>query len=207
VALAVLPARSVAVQVTERSPAAEVSGVSQSDEARPDVASAAFAVAVITPPASTLDGEAVGASVGGVASRVIVTERVLLPPRLLAEHVKVTPLVSAVTEVALQPVLEVMSLSASVTVQLTPTSLVYHPLLPRVPVTFGVITGPVVSTGSPTSVEPEMVMGTNTPSSFVTTTPESTPKPQAPGPVVVMIRRLASAGSATARQGPETLYW
>jgi hypothetical protein len=40
---------------------------------------------------------------------------------------------------------EVISDSSSVTVQVTSTSLVYHPLFPSVPIMFGVTIGGVVS--------------------------------------------------------------
>ena len=45
------------------------------------------------------------------------------------------------------PLVDVIADSASVAVQVTVTSLVYHPLSPRVPVISGVITGGVVSDG------------------------------------------------------------
>ena len=86
---------------------------------------------------------------GGVASRLIITGTELVPPALVAVQVKVVPAVSAVTlwGRAGVYVVEVMGDSSSVTVHVTSTSLVYHPLLPRVPVILGVITGGVVSDG------------------------------------------------------------
>jgi hypothetical protein len=63
----------------------------------------------------------------------------------VAVHVKVVPVVSEVTLLAPQPFWEVIVDSGSVTVQLTETSLVYQPFVPRVPTTFGVMTGGVLS--------------------------------------------------------------
>jgi hypothetical protein len=143
--VAVLPARSVAVHVADCVPAVAVDGVSQPDEARPDSASAALAATVTVRPANTVDGVAVGPSVGGVESRAMVTDRMLVPPALAAWQVKVTPEVSATTTVASQPVLVAIALCASLTSQPTVTSLVYQPPVPCVPVTTGVISGPVGS--------------------------------------------------------------
>jgi hypothetical protein len=75
----------------------------------------------------------------------MVTDLLLLPPLLVAEQVKVVPEVSAVTEIAPHPFVALTTDSASVTVQVKFTSLVYQPLLPSVPVIDGVITGGVVS--------------------------------------------------------------
>jgi hypothetical protein len=87
---------------------------------------------------------AVGAF-GAVASRLIVTETELVPPPLVAEHVKVVPAVSDVTVAGSHPVVLETVDSGSVTVHVTLTSLTYQPLLPSVPLTFGVITGAVPS--------------------------------------------------------------
>ena len=84
---------------------------------------------------------------GAVASRLTVTEFDAVPPALVAEHVTVCPLVSVETVVVPQPVDEEMEDCASVTVHVTVTLLVYQPLLPSVPLTFGVITGGVESGG------------------------------------------------------------
>ena len=86
--------------------------------------------------------------VGLVASRLMVTELELVPPALVAEQVRVVPAVSVVIVVEPQPVLEEIAESGSDTVQLTVTSLTYQPLLPRVPATFGVMLGAVVSAGA-----------------------------------------------------------
>jgi hypothetical protein len=82
---------------------------------------------------------------GADASRLIVTELELVPPALVAEHVSVMPAVSVLMVVGPQPVDDVTVDSGSVTVQETLTLLVYHPFVPRVPETLGVITGGVVS--------------------------------------------------------------
>jgi hypothetical protein len=74
-----------------------------------------------------------------------VTDWLFVPPPLVAEHVKVTPEVSVVTLLVPQPDWEVIVESGSVTVQVTVTLLLYQPLFPRVPLTFGVITGGVES--------------------------------------------------------------
>jgi hypothetical protein len=68
---------------------------------------------------------------------------------LVAEQVKVVPVVSEFSVTVPQPVDEEMPDSGSVTVQLTVTTLLYQPLAPTVPLTFGVITGGVVSVGEP----------------------------------------------------------
>ena len=82
--------------------------------------------------------------VGAVASRLTVTLSDAVPPADVAEHVNVVPAVSAVTVVEPQP--EGLRVdSGSVTFQDTPTSKVYQPLLPCVPVTVRVMTGGVVS--------------------------------------------------------------
>jgi hypothetical protein len=75
----------------------------------------------------------------------MVTDFESVPPLLVAVQVKVTPEVSVVTLLEPQPLWDVIADSLSVTVQLTDTSLVYQKLLPIVPLTFGVMTGAVVS--------------------------------------------------------------
>jgi hypothetical protein len=60
------------------------------------------------------------------------------------------PDVSEVTLLVPHPLCEEIAESGSVTVQLTDTSLVYQPFIPRVPVTFGVMTGGVESGGAVT---------------------------------------------------------
>ncbi len=87
-----------------------------------------------------------GVATGGVWSILMVTETELCNPApLVAEQVKVTPGVSAVSVVLPQPVEDVTPDSGSVTVQLTVTLLRYHPLFPSVPEICGTITGGVVS--------------------------------------------------------------
>jgi hypothetical protein len=80
----------------------------------------------------------------------MVTDAEFDPPALVALHVRVVPLVSVLMVVGPHPVMDVTVDSLSTTLQLTLTSLVYHPLLPSVPTTFGVITGGVVSAGAST---------------------------------------------------------
>lgn len=69
-----------------------------------------------------------------------------MPPSDSAEQVNVTPAVSVVTVCVSQPV-DVTSDSGSVTVQVTVTSDVYQPPLPRVPDTDTLISGGVESFG------------------------------------------------------------
>src|SRR5437762_1426530 len=116
-----------------------------------DSASFAFGLAVALPFSSTGFGLTLGARVGAVASRLIVTGWLFAPPALVAVHVKVMLFVSLVTVVVSQPVCELIVDSASTTLQLTVTSLVYQPLLPRVPATLGVMIGAVVSEAAGTS--------------------------------------------------------
>jgi hypothetical protein len=94
-------------------------------------------------------GEALPEIVGAVASRLIVTESVEVPPVLVAVHVNVTPVVSLVTEfVASQSTdLDVIAESGSLTLNVTVTSLLYQPLSPSVPVMVWVMTGGVASDG------------------------------------------------------------
>jgi hypothetical protein len=78
-------------------------------------------------------GVALALTIGAVASRLIVTDCELVPPALVAVQVRVVPAVSVLIVVVLQPLVEVIADSGSVTVQLTVTLLTYQPLLPRVP--------------------------------------------------------------------------
>src|SRR5512132_2088190 len=81
--------------------------------------------------------EGVAVTTGGVLS--ILNVRLLLavdvPSTFDAEHVSVTPDVSAVSVFASQP----LELAAPVTTQLTVTLLVYQPFVPSVPVIASVI--------------------------------------------------------------------
>jgi hypothetical protein len=63
------------------------------------------------------------------------------PALFVAEHVKFTPDVSAVRVVAAQPVDE--TIPDPVTLHVTVTLLLYHPLLPKVPEICGTMTGGV----------------------------------------------------------------
>ena len=87
---------------------------------------------------------------GALLSILIVTDAELLRPTLfVVMHVRTVPAVSAVSVTGPQPDEDVMADSASVTLQLTVTGLVYHPFVPCVPVMVGVITGGVVSVVAP----------------------------------------------------------
>ena len=82
---------------------------------------------------------------GGVASRLIVTAFVAVPPPDSAAQVNVVPVVSAVTVTGSHPFLDVIADSASVIDQVIVTSDRYHPFLPRFPEVVGTITGGVSS--------------------------------------------------------------
>jgi hypothetical protein len=83
---------------------------------------------------------------GGVLSILMVMGTdVVRPTPFVAEHVSVTPAVSTVRLEGAHPVDVRIPDSGSDTLQLTVTALRYQPLLPSVPVTFGLITGGVTS--------------------------------------------------------------
>ncbi len=84
---------------------------------------------------------------GLVASRLIVTLWLLVPPVLVASQVNVTPLVSPVMFCSSQPVWLVIGVSLSRTLQVRVTSSVYQPLSPSVPSMVGVMIGGESSTG------------------------------------------------------------
>jgi hypothetical protein len=121
--------------------------------ARPDCESLAVQAMLTSEATHWPSGEA-HAIVGPVVSRLIVMEFEAVPPALVAVQVKVVPAVSEVTVSGAQPDEELMGDSVSVTLQFTRTSLVYQPLLPTVPLTFGVMTGGVVSTGESDVITP-----------------------------------------------------
>lgn len=100
---------------------------------------------VLRHPARFAGGEAAADEEGGVASRLIVTDAVAVPPPRVAEQVSVVPLVSVVMLVASQPVVDEIADSLSTTVHVTEMSLTYQSALPGVPVTVGVMTGGVAS--------------------------------------------------------------
>ncbi len=77
---------------------------------------------------------------------MMVMDRVVVPPALVALQVNVTPAVSVVTEELSHPV-EVYWLSLSTTLHVAVTLEVYQPFCPRVPLMVGVTTGAVVSEG------------------------------------------------------------
>src|SRR5438876_4564118 len=87
-------------------------------------------------------------TVGGVASRLIVTVLVVTPPSLVAEQVKDAPTVSATSVVASQPCSSKITDSGSWTIQLSVTLLTYQPLAPSVPYRTGVTSGGVGSPGT-----------------------------------------------------------
>src|SRR6266571_4584818 len=94
-------------------------------------------------PAAFGAGDTSGAEiVGGVLSILIVTDFVVVTPTLfVAEQVRVWPVVSAVSSVEPQPVVDAMPLIASATIHSTVTSLRYQPSPPATPVIFGVTVG------------------------------------------------------------------
>jgi hypothetical protein len=77
----------------------------------------------------------------------MVTDWLDVPPALVAVQVSVVAGVSVVMDVGSQPLEELIGDSSSTTVQVTVTSLVYHPLSPSVPAIAGVIAGAVESVG------------------------------------------------------------
>src|SRR5262245_58845882 len=84
--------------------------------------------------------------IGGVLSILIVSGTELdNPTPFVAEHVSVTPAVSAMSVEVLQPYEDAIPDSESATLQLTFTVLLYNPLLPKVPEIIGTITGGLVS--------------------------------------------------------------
>lgn len=148
---ALLPASSVAKQLTAVVPTLNVEPVAGEQIAEPErfILSVADAEYVTTAPPGPvavvvmLDGKF---RTGAVLSILIVTitelERLTL---LVTEQVRVVPAVSSVKVEAVQPVEEKMPDSGSSTVQLTVTSLVYQPPDPSMPLMFGVMTGAVPS--------------------------------------------------------------
>ncbi len=88
------------------------------------------------------------AASGGLASRLMVTLSVLLPPPLVAEQVKVVPAVSATAATLEHPVVDEIADSGSVTDQSIDTSPVYHPVASGEPPIVRTIAGGVTSAGS-----------------------------------------------------------
>ena len=83
---------------------------------------------------------------GGVLSTLMVIgTEVDRPTALLAAQVRVTPAVSPVRVVGVHPVEDAIPDSGSETLQFMVTALRYQPLLPSVPVIWGVIIGGVIS--------------------------------------------------------------
>jgi hypothetical protein len=145
VAVAVLPAASVAVQVADAAPRLAVATGAHDADATPDVASAGPGAAVAGRLNPTGFGVTEGASVGFVASRLTVTDCAVVPPALVALQVKVVPAVSVDTAAGAQPVVNEIVESESLIDHDTVTSLVYQPFVPSVPVTVGVTLGPLSS--------------------------------------------------------------
>ena len=81
---------------------------------------------------------------GALASRLMVTLRVVVPPSELAEQVKTVPLLF-VDSVLSAHAADVMADSPSAAVHFTVTSPVYQPFLPSVPVTVYATAGGVLS--------------------------------------------------------------
>src|SRR6187549_1674389 len=144
--VALFPATSVTVTcaVTPAPVSVIGSGFGVSLAATPDVASEASKAtatgAMRQPLASAAGMASPNVRVGGVASRLMVTEREAVPPGEVAVQVSVVPTVSVVIDVAPQPSLETSEAASSI-VQVTCTSPRYQPALPAVPVTDAVITG------------------------------------------------------------------
>ena len=148
------PAPFVAVQMTVVPAVSVVNDMgSQPDvasTATPDVGSVVVQLKptfVLFQPAPFGDGEIVGVTMGAVRSILTTTETDLLKPALfVAEHVSVTPLVSADNVVLPQPELLLIPDSGSVTLQLTVTgTVVFQPKPFGAGFTVGTMTGGVVS--------------------------------------------------------------
>ena len=84
---------------------------------------------------------------GAVLSIRMVTDWLAVPPPLVAEQASVWPAVSLVRVEGPQPLDEVIVDSASLTDQLTETSVLFHPFALAEGDTCGTITGGVVSAG------------------------------------------------------------
>jgi hypothetical protein len=117
----------------------------------PDVVSSPGKVMVtawLYHPFSSAAREGAAPIAGGVLSTLKGFEMLVVPPSLSAEHASVVPTVSVEKVTALQPVVERMIDSGSVTDQFTVTFDVYHPDRPRVPEMIAVMTGGLGSPGT-----------------------------------------------------------
>src|SRR5512132_2142367 len=85
---------------------------------------------------------------GGVLSILSGLVIVVVPPSLVAEHVRDSPVLSDVNVTTSQPAVEVMTDSGSVTLQLSVTLVVYQPFRPSAPVITGTTRGGVGSPGT-----------------------------------------------------------
>src|SRR5919204_6965806 len=114
----------------------------------PSVAENETETARLSQPFASAARPGVALTAGGVLSSFKVLLTVVVPPSLVAEQVSVVPVVSAVSVIASQPLVERITDSGSVTDQFTVTLLVYQPFEPSVPVMTGVTTGGVGSPGT-----------------------------------------------------------
>ena len=157
-----MPASSVASHTAICFPTDAVDRPGHPPPATPDVASLAWSFAWIGPCSSTRFGETVGAITGAVASRLIVTSTVRVPPSDVAWQVNVVPVVSAETVWSPQPLWSTIWLSGSLTAKLTVGLPVYQPFAPSGEdgSTDGVITGASRSTAPPATIEPPVMYRT-----------------------------------------------
>lgn len=155
VALAVLPARSVALPVTDWPVPSVLTVASPVQVAMPETESEQEK---LTETSVLFQPFALGAGVreplmyGAVLSIFTVTEDELVKPDpFVAEQVTVVPVVSEVRVRLSHPVEEAMPDSGSDTDHAIVTSLTYQPLFPEVPVAEEEMIGAVVSAGSDSS--------------------------------------------------------
>ena len=160
-ATATLPARSLNVhRAVWPAPSVETIASTMSSASRPDAASAATnrttTSSLVHCPGWSVGGAASNGSaslsslrrqgppiptiLGGVASRLMVTLPVVVPPLVSAWHVSARPSVS-VSSVIWKGWHPVCCAVAGITSQATVTSEVYHPSRPRSPVTMGATVG------------------------------------------------------------------
>ena len=138
------PARSAAVSTAESVPAAAVeTSLLMVTDGGPESESVTTALTVAIDWPSSKVGAAPQVMVGGVASRLTVTDPDPWPPAEVAVQAYAVPAESTERVDGSQPVRAVIGDSLSVTAQLTETFERYQPLLPSVPFTVGVTTGAV----------------------------------------------------------------
>src|SRR5438046_5849278 len=134
-----------------KSAAPAVGAPMRANPAAPDIASATC-TSIVTGTSFPFGGHScagvgVQARIGGVASRLILTDFDVVPPLLVAVQVNVVPALSSVTCRVSQPVLASTPVCGSLTSQRTVTSLVYQPSRPGVPSTCDITTGGVANCG------------------------------------------------------------